>query len=150
MTEKKEKNSETIIILICLALFFIFILYYYFQAHLQAQKCLKNIVLLNVACEMYSKEKDRYPDNIYQLTQNGYIKEILKCPKDNCEYKFISKYIKNNDKAINDFIIYCPNHALIFDSSGLCSGEKKESIKNGKISDEITLTDEELKQLGFK
>ena len=133
--------------------------------------CQNKMYKLYDVCEIYaSKNEGKFPNRLYQLKQKGYIEEIPKCPIDVTEYKFLSKYVKNGDKEINCYIIYCPKHDTMIDSvigdSAFCylydtptyKNPTKEEIKNGiisiskdgKVIDEITLTDEELKQLGLK
>lgn len=129
-------------------------------------KCKENMNLIGRACNFYHNgHNGKYPQNLNVLIQKGYIKESeipqCKCPKDNCEYIFISKYVKKY--KTNYFIMKCQKHLLLYDSEvGLidpalatmlddnmmidyCMG-----VTEGKVHDKIFLTDEELKKLGFK
>lgn len=150
---KKKKIPTRTIISICIILFIVLFLGYHF---FQSMKCGDNMMVLRIAIEMYAIDnKGKYPQNLNKLDegkyfQEGFFTKRTTCTIGKCKYKYISKSTKNGDKEINYYILHCPKHEFIFDTSGLCSNEKKDSIKNGKIDTNITLTDEELKQLGFK
>ena len=153
----------------------------YSEARKQVIKteCKNNLLNIALACEMYAADHERrYPKNLDILTSDKekyqYIKEIPKCPIDQCEYKFVSKFSPQNDKHDNMsyYILKCQKHPFLVDSNvefldadnlngAYIEGygsltEYYNSIKNGKIhvnldkSKEITLTPEELKELGFK
>lgn len=127
-------------------------------------KCKENIKLIGRACNSYAYEhKGKYPQNLNVLIQKGYLKEseTPKCPKDNCEYIFISKYVKKY--KTNYFIMKCQKHLLLYDSKvGLIDPALANMLDDnmminygmglteGKVHDKIFLTDEELKKLGFK
>lgn len=177
--QKKKKIPTILTILIFIGCFILGMIISYFTITLpNFMKCQDNMFQINDICKIYAtKNEGKYPNNLHQLQQNEYIKEIPKCPQNNCEYKFVSKYIKNGDKEIKFFIIHCPKHNSILRSPGYWLSEGKhnsdiekqfiDSIKQGKIpilkdgetiilnvkdkeAQIITLTDEELKQLGFK
>ena len=125
--------------------------------------CKSNEKDIGVGCEMYAADHEgRYPKTLDELSQNGYIREMPTCPLDSSNsYKFISRA-----EPFDYYIIKCPNHKIIFESQmGLLDEETKElesslkkyydSLSNGKIymvgeGQEISLTDDEMKKLGFK
>ena len=155
-TELIPKKKKIPTINICIILFIIVFFLSYGYHFFQSIKCGDNMMILRIAIEIYAQDnKGKYPQNLNKLDegkyfQEGFFTKRTTCTIGKCKYKYISKIIKNGDKEINYYILRCPKHEFIFDSSGLCSNEKKDSIKNGKIDTNITLTDEELKQLGFK
>ena len=124
--------------------------------------CKSNEKNIGIACEMYAADHNgRYPKNLDELTQNGYIRIIPTCPLDSSSsYKFVSK-----SEPTDYYILKCPNHKIIFESQvGLLDNEStdlegsikdyyegllngKSDVGEGKV---ITLTDDDLKELGFK
>ena len=149
--------------------------------------CKGNVKNIATACEMYAADHNgKYPKTLNAIVEEGntiqyfkivqkgmyfdhvttQAKEVPKCPIDNCEYKFVSKYIKIGDKnRIDYYIIKCPKHPLVFDSSiGIMDLENADnsvknyynSIKHGIVpkgrylSEDIKLTPEDLKKLGIK
>ena len=148
--------------------------------------CKGNIKNIATACEIYAADHNgKYPKTLNAIVEEGYTiqyfkivqkgmyfdhittqaKEVPRCPIDNCEYKFISKYIEktNNSPRIDYFIIKCPKHPLVFDSNiGIIDLENADNstknyytnISNGKINlgngKIITLTSNELRILGIK
>lgn len=130
-------------------------------------ECKSNMKNIGIACEMYAADNEgHYPKSLNDLSNGNspYLRVIPKCPIDDCEYKYLSKIVKSNDgKDIDYYIVYCEKHNCIYDAiTGLlidnpslqpAEGSLKEvfnNIKNGKITENIILTDEEMKQLGFK
>ena len=131
--------------------------------------CRANLKNIGTACEFYACDHNgRYPTNLDLLKSENYMKILPKCLIEGTEYKFVSKFIKIDDNHAIDYYIIkcnCPKHELIFESNiGLLDAENLDgypsvkeyynSLKNGKIKmtdgQEIILTDDDLKELGFK
>ena len=131
--------------------------------------CKSNLKNIGTACEFYACDHNgRYPTNLDLLKSENYMKILPKCLIEGTEYKFVSKFIKIDDNHAIDYYIIkcnCPKHELIFESNiGLLDAENLDgypsvkeyynSLKNGKIKmtdgQEIILTDDDLKELGFK
>ena len=145
----------------------------YSEAREQSQKtnCKSNLTNIATACEMYAADHEgRYPKNLDEITKNGYMRVLPKCPICDEEYKFVSKYIKIDDKNVIDYyILKCQKHPIRFDSimgrmdlenadarlkkyyQAISNGKIKLKLRNNqKNTFEITFTDDELKELGIK
>ncbi len=136
--------------------------------------CKSNLRNIGIACENYAADHSGYyPNDLYEITKNGYMKELPNCPSDNCKYKFVSKSRNEEPGDYDYYIIKCQNHPMFFDSViGLVDSETEKeyinsvekikkhynSVKNGNVYEEMNgtiyevtkLTDDELKELGFK